>query len=49
MRMATVFSSEGNFNEVFKYATTSLPQAPDSGNKSNAENVIAKLKAGEGY
>lgn len=42
--MASDFSSVCNFKEALKYNTTALPQAPDPGNKSNAKNVIAKLK-----
>ncbi len=47
MGMARAFSSEGNFKEALKYATAALPQAPDPANKSNTENMIAKLKTGK--
>ena len=47
MGMMRALSSEGNFKEALKYANAALPQAPDSGNKMNVENVIEKLKAGK--
>ena len=47
MGMARAFSSEGNYKEALKYATAALPQAPDPANKTNAESMIEKLKAGK--
>ncbi len=47
MGMVRAFSSEGNFKEALKYATAALAQAPDPGNKLNAEGMIEKLKAGK--
>ncbi len=45
--MARSLSSEGNYKEALKYATTALPQAPDPGNKTSVENMIEKLKEGK--
>ncbi len=47
MGMARAMSTEGNFKEALKYATTALSQAPDATNKTNTERMIEKLKAGE--
>ncbi len=47
MGMTRALSSEGNFKEALKYANAALPQAPDPANKTNAEGMIEKLKAGK--
>lgn len=47
MGMARALSSEGNYKEALKYATTALGQAPDPANKTNTESMIEKLKAGK--
>ena len=47
MGMARALSSEGKYKDALKYANAGLAQAPDPANKTNAESIIEKLKAGK--
>ncbi|MCW3093316.1 MAG: hypothetical protein JWP81_4385 [Ferruginibacter sp.] len=47
MGMVRALSAEGKYKEALKYANAALSQAPDNANKSNAEGMIEKLKAGK--